>query len=157
MQQIRFDDFEALEGAISEEFGPWGPEVEITQDMIQRFADLTGDHQWIHVDVEKARQGPFGGPIAHGFLTASVMPKLEPPWGHELVGFGTIVNYGCESFRFLAPVPAGSKLHARGRLVGVRQHKTGTLLTRELSIHVVGNEKPSLVYRGMLIYGPAAD
>ena len=70
MEQIKFDDVPALQAKVSEEFGPFGGELEVTQSMIDRFAELTGDRQWIHVDVERCRrESPFGGPIAHGFLT----------------------------------------------------------------------------------------
>jgi acyl dehydratase len=154
MQQIRFDDIPALRQAISEEFGPWGPQVEVTQAMINRFADLTADHQWIHVDVERARNGPFGGPVAHGLLTLALMPKIRPPQDFQVVGEGSRVHYGCESFRFLAPVPAGGTLRAHSRLRQVREHARGTLLTSELVVYVVGNERPSLVYNGMLLYQP---
>jgi acyl dehydratase len=154
MRQIRFDDIAALRGMISEEFGAWSPEVEVTQPTINRFADLTADHQWIHVDVERARTGPFGGTIAHGFLTLALMPKYKPPLSFEIVGESCRVNYGCESYRLLAPVLAGSRLRAHGRLMDVREHKHGTLLVRELVAYVVGNERPSLIYKGMLLYRP---
>ena len=74
---IPFDDIDAVNALASEEFGEWGDSIEVTQEMIQGFADLTGDHQWIHVDVERAKaESPFGGPIAHGFLTLSLLPQL---------------------------------------------------------------------------------
>ena len=82
MQEIRFDDIESLTAAVSDEYGDFGAEVEVTQEDIDAFAELTGDHQWIHVDVERAmRESPFGGPIAHGFLTLSLLPKVatRPP------------------------------------------------------------------------------
>ena len=75
MDEIRFDDIEALEARIGDEYGPWGPEVEISQERVNQFAELTGDHQWIHVDVERAKtQSPFGGPIVHGFFTLAMLP-----------------------------------------------------------------------------------
>ena len=78
MEEIRFDDVERLRGKISDDFGPWGSEVLISQEMIDRFADLTGDHQWIHVDVERCkRESPFRGTIAHGFLVLSLLPGLR--------------------------------------------------------------------------------
>ena len=111
MEEIQFDDIEALKGRISEEFGPWGPEVEVTQEMINQFADVTGDHQWIHVDVERAkRDSPFGGPIAHGFLTLSLLPGfLRPAATFAIVGFGNATNYGADKLRFISPVPAGRR------------------------------------------------
>ena len=88
------------------------------------------------------------------FLILALMPSYRPPLGFDVVGERSRVNYGCESYRFLAPVPAGSSLHARGRLVDVREHAHGTLLVQELQVHVVGSDKPSLVYTGMLLYRP---
>ena len=78
MEDIRFDDIAALKSKISDTFGDWSDPIEVTQDMINRFAELTGDHQWIHVDVERAkRESPFGGTIAHGFLTLSLLPAMR--------------------------------------------------------------------------------
>jgi acyl dehydratase len=155
MGEIRFDDIEGLRSMISEEFGPWGQEVEVTQKMIDAFADLTGDKQWIHVDVERAkREGPFGTTIAHGFLTLGLLARLRPPSGFTVGGHGGVLNYGSDGLRFLAPVPAENKIHARQRLADVRSKENGTLLVSEMSVHVVGKEKPSLIYKGMILYQP---
>ena len=94
MQDIRFDDIEGLRAKVSEEFGPWGPPVEVTQAMIDKFAELTGDQQWIHVDVERAkRESPFKGTIAHGFLTLSLLPVLRSGSDYKVIcvpfGFGS--------------------------------------------------------------------
>jgi hypothetical protein len=79
VEDIRFDDLDQLKSKISDQFGGWSEPVEITQAMINQFAELTGDHQWIHVDVERAkRESPFKGPIAHGFLTLSMLPATRP-------------------------------------------------------------------------------
>jgi hypothetical protein len=147
--EIRFDDLDGLRSQISVDYGDWGPAVEVSQAMIDRFADLTGDHQWIHVDIEKARKGPFGTPIAHGFLTIALMPAYFPSFGFDIAGAATIINYGSESYRFLAPVPAGRRVHARGRVVDAREHRLGTLLIRELDVAVVDSPKSSLVYTAM--------
>lgn len=152
--EIRFDDLDALRSHCGGELGEPGPTVAVTQAMIDQFADLTDDHQWIHVDVERAASGPFGGPIAHGMLTVAMMPKYRPSLAFDVVGESARVNYGCESFRFLAPVPAGATLQARCRLVDVREHAHGTLLVQELMVSVVGNDRPSLVYTGLLLYRP---
>jgi acyl dehydratase len=152
--EFQFDDVEALNAAASEEFGEWGREVEVTQEMINTFAELTGDRQWIHIDVERAKKdSPFGGPIAHGFLTLALVPVLNP-MDIKIVGHGNATNYGAGGLRFLAPVPAGSTVHARTRLVGAEARKNGTLLTTELAIHVVGNDKPSLLYNMQILYMP---
>jgi len=155
-REVRFDDIAALKALVSTEFGAWGAELEVTQDMIQRFADLTGDQQWIHVDVERARrESPFGGPIAHGFLTLGLLARLRAPLPFQLTGHKNVTNYGAESLRFLAPVPAGGRLHAHARLADVQTRPAGTLVTIETAVHVIGSEKPSLVYKGLVLYqGP---
>ena len=150
---IRFDDLEAINALVSDEFGEFGDKIEVTQDMIQGFADLTGDHQWIHVDVERSqKESPFGGPIAHGFLTLSLLPKLSKTAGVAVTGHTNAVNYGAESLRFLAPVPSGSKVAARSRLLRAEPKSGGTLVTTEFEIRVVGAEKPALVYRMQVLY-----
>ena len=150
---IRFDDLDAINALASEEFGEFGDAIEVTQAMIQGFADLTGDHQWIHVDVERCqKESPFGGPIAHGFLTLSLLPSLSKTAGVALSGQTNAVNYGAEGLRFLSPVPAGSKLHARARVVGAVAKSGGTLLTTEFEIRVVDAEKPAILYKMQVLY-----
>jgi acyl dehydratase len=159
MEEIAFDDIPALQKRISEEWGDWGNEIEVSQQMINGFAELTGDHQWIHVDVERCKkESPFGGPIAHGFLTLSLLPRLgrsdgERKWG--IVGYANAVNYGAEKLRFLSPVPAGAKIHSHSRLVDVQETPKGTRVVNEVAVHVVGSERPALLYRSILLYqGP---
>ena len=154
MTEYRFDDIDSLTAAVSPEFGDWGPEILVTQDMINGFAELTGDRQWIHIDVERAKkESPFGGPIAHGFLTLALVPKLNPASVH-IVGHGNATNYGSEGLRFLAPVPAGSKIHAHDRLISAVARPNGTLITTEIAVHVIGAEKPSLLYKMQILYMP---
>jgi acyl dehydratase len=152
--EIRFDDLDAINAAASEEFGPFGESVHVSQEKIDTFAELTDDHQWIHTDVERCKtESPFGGPIAHGFLTLSLMPPMmRTVPGPTIVGHRAGVNYGAESLRFLAPVPAGSDIAARSRIVGAVERKNGTLVTSEAAIHVVGAEKPSVLYRLQVLY-----
>src|SRR5438105_11819722 len=139
MEQIRFDDIEQLRSKISDAFGPFGPELTVTQDMINRFAELTGDHQWIHVDVERAqRESPFKQTIAHGFLTLSLIPQLRAASDYQLVGFGNATNYGADKLRFVGPVPAGAKIHARARLVAAEGKPKGTQIATEINVHLVG-------------------
>ena len=159
MQKIKFDDIEALQAQVSEEFGPFGGELEVSQEMIDQFAELTGDHQWIHVDVERCKkESPFGGPIAHGFLTLSLLPRLggrsnaEPLYA--VVGYGNAVNYGSDKLRFLSPVPAGKSIHSRSRLAAVEAGPKGTRVEREIAVHVVGSERPALLYRMIVLYQP---
>ncbi|MEW6272271.1 MAG: MaoC family dehydratase [Thermodesulfobacteriota bacterium] len=155
MHEIRFDDVDALKAQIKEEYSPWGPSLQVTQQMINAFADLTGDHQWIHVDVERCkRESPFGGPIAHGFLTLSLLPKLRARSDFAIVGHGNAVNYGANKLRFLAPVPAGATLHARSRLINVEQKPKGTLVTQEIQVGIEGQEMPALLYEMVVLYNP---
>src|SRR5258707_7586073 len=120
MEDIRFYVIEKLRSKVSDSFGPFGPAVEIGQEMINKFADLTGDHQWIHVDVERAkRESPFRQTIAHGFLTLSLIPRLRAVADYQVVGYGNATNYGADKLRFVSPVPAGAKVHARSRLVAI--------------------------------------
>ena len=152
MEPTRFDDLDALNRLASAEFGAFGPPIEVTQQMIHAFAELTGDHQWIHVDVERAkRESPFGGPIAHGFLTLSLLPKLAAG-ASRVTGHTNAVNYGAESLRFLSPVPAGTKLHARNRVVRAEAKPGGMLLTVEWDIRVVDADKPAVLYRMQTLY-----
>jgi acyl dehydratase len=153
--EIRFDDVDALNAAASDEFGPWGPTIDVTQDMVDGFAALTGDHQWIHVDVERAqRESPFGGPIAHGFLTLSLIPNLEAS-SVRLTGQGSAANYGADRLRFLDPVPVPSQVRGRARLVSAEVRGPGTLITTEIEVRVVDTAKPALLYTMKTLYLPA--
>ena len=156
-QEVRFDDVEAIRRHVGEDYGPFGPEFEVTQEAIDRFAELTGDRQWIHVDVERARrESPFGGTIAHGFLTLSLLAGAAAPGplSYRLVGHGNAVNYGSDKLRFLSPVPAGAKVHSKSRLVAVEAGKRGTRVETESAVHVVGNERPAILYNGIFLYQP---
>src|SRR5262245_65248344 len=90
--------------------------VEVTQEMVNQFADATGDHQWIHVDVERAKAGPFGAPIAHGYLTLSLGPRLAPEI-YAVSGVSMGVHYGADRIRFPHPVPVGPKLRMGAKLL----------------------------------------
>lgn len=156
-QPVQFDDLERLQSFISTEFGNWGDTLEITQDMIWQFADLSGDHQWIHVDPERARRdGPFGAPVAHGMLIMSVLPRVIPQNAWQIAGHGAALNFGSDGLRFMAPVLAGMSIQARTRLAAVAQHPKGSLVTTETAVHVVGQEKPALLYRVQVLYMPRA-
>jgi acyl dehydratase len=131
------------------ELGPskW---LEITQDRIDRFADATDDHQWIHVDPERAAQGPFGTTIAHGYLTLSLLV----PFSYELLaveGTRMGINYGVNRVRFPAPVPVGSRLRARFRLENVTEVDGGVQVEANATVEREGQEKPvcaaELVFR----------
>ena len=155
MREIRFNDIEGLQSLVSDEYSAWGPEQQVTQQMINQFAELTGDHQWIHVDVERCkRESPFGGPIAHGFLTLSMLPKLRARTDYAITGAGNAVNYGADKLRFLAPVPAGAKLHARSRLISAEAKPKGTMIKQEVQVGIVGQEVPALIYEMIVLYNP---
>ena len=135
-----------VEGAKALAGQDWGTStwIEVTQEQVNTFADATGDHQWIHVDVERAKEGPFGGPIAHGFLTLSLIPVLYHDVVH-LEGFPMAVNYGLNKVRFPSPVPVGSKLRAQVRNVSVEDVKGGVQVTNQITIEIEGGAKPVCV------------
>ncbi|HMJ77044.1 MAG TPA: MaoC family dehydratase [Iamia sp.] len=119
--------------------------VEVTQEQVNTFAEATGDHQWIHVDPERAKkESPFGGPIAHGYLTLSLGPTLAPQI-MRVDGIKMGVNYGCEKVRFPAPVPVGSKLRLGAALDAVEDIPGGAQVSMTFTFEVEGAPKPSCV------------
>jgi acyl dehydratase len=118
--------------------------VEVSQDRIDTFADATGDHQWIHVDPTRAASGPFGGTIAHGYLTLSL---VVPLFGEllELRGGAMTLNYGLNKVRFPAPVPAGSRIRLHGHVLAVTELPGGAELTIDFIVEVEGSAKPACV------------
>jgi acyl dehydratase len=130
-------------GLVGRHLGHSGWRV-ITQDQVNLFADPTGDHQWIHVDPERAKDGPFGGAIAHGYLTLSLAPSLL---GEVLTveGMSMGVNYGCNKVRFPSPVPVGAKLRLGVEVATVEDVKGGVQVCLDLTFEVEGAEKPSCV------------
>jgi acyl dehydratase len=114
----------------------------ITQEQVNLFAEATGDHQWIHIDVEKAKAGPFGGPIAHGFLTLSLLPKFFAS-AMEIHGTRMGVNYGLNKVRFTSPVPVGSRLRARMTLLACEPiENDGVQMTWKVAVEREGSDKP---------------
>ena len=116
----------------------------VTQEEINQFADATGDHQWIHVDVERARSSPFGGTIAHGYYTLSLAPRFSYAM-FSFSGFAFGVNYGLNRVRFPAPMPVGERVRMRARLLAVDEVPGGAQLTTELTFEREGGEKPVCV------------
>ena len=138
-----FSSFEEIEKAAGEEIGTsdW---FEIDQERVDKFADATGDHQWIHVDVEKAKDGPFGGTIAHGYLTLSLVPWL----GSKIFEFetpGAKLNYGLNKVRFPNPVPVGSRVRARVTIGGATDVSAGKQVTLKYVIEIEDQDKPACV------------
>ncbi|MEP6977435.1 MAG: MaoC family dehydratase [Thermoleophilia bacterium] len=139
---------EELEGTGERELGPsaWHP---VEQRSIDLFAEATGDHQWIHVDPEAAAAGPFGGTIAHGYLSLSMLPMLMSEV-LSVVGARMGVNYGIERVRFTAPVPTGSDVRLHAKLLSGERRGEGVLYRVGVQIEIRGAEKPALV--GEVLY-----
>jgi acyl dehydratase len=139
-----FSGLDDLKSKVGEHLG-YSAYQEVTQERVNQFAEATGDHQWIHVDVERAKAGPFGGPIAHGFLTLSMAPDLL----HEVFlvqGARMGVNYGLNKVRFPSPVPVGAKLRAGALLKQVEDiGADGAQLVIEATFEVDGASKPACV------------
>ncbi|MFE0473702.1 MULTISPECIES: MaoC family dehydratase [Streptomyces] len=122
--------------------------IEVTQQRIDTFADATGDHQWIHVDPERAKEGPFGAPIAHGYLTLSLFIPLFTEL-LDVRGVTTKVNYGLNKVRFPSPVKAGSRIRLTARLAEVEDVPGGVQITVEGTIEIEGGAKPAAVLQSL--------
>ncbi|WP_445257144.1 MaoC family dehydratase [Nocardioides aurantiacus] len=138
-----FSTFEEIESATGEEVGTteW---VEITQERVDQFADATGDHQWIHVDVERAKDGPFGGTIAHGYLTLSLIPWLSAQV-IDLQTSGAKLNYGVNKVRFPHPVRVGSRVRLVATVGSITEVPAGRQLTLKYVVEIEGQDKPACV------------
>lgn len=123
----------------------------VDQERIRAFADATGDHQWIHVDIERAAAGPFGSTIAHGYLTLSLIPYLS---GGLLAveSVAMAVNYGLDRVRFLQPVKAGSRVRARVEVVSAEESRQGWRVGSKTTIEIDGEETPALVAETIALY-----
>jgi len=138
-----FESLDAFVAVVGEEIGvsDWH---EIDQAQVDAFADVTGDHQWIHVDRERAGDGPWGTTIAHGFLTLSLLPALlGTVW--RVDGVPTVVNYGVDRVRFTTTVPTGSRVRARASLLAVEEHTLGHRCRVEVVVEIDGGDKPACV------------
>jgi acyl dehydratase len=122
---------------------------EVTQEAIDAFADVTGDHQWIHVDRERAKDTPFGGTIAHGYYTLALAPMLTGQV-MALDGFAMVINYGANRVRFPAPVPVGSRVRVTVKVADLEDTPGGAQLTLELTFEVDGGEKPVCVAQTLM-------
>ncbi|WSQ13432.1 MaoC family dehydratase [Streptomyces sp. NBC_01231] len=122
--------------------------IEVTQERINTFADATGDHQWIHVDPERAKEGPFGAPIAHGYLTLSLFIPLFTEL-LDVEGVSTKVNYGLNKVRFPSPVKVGSKIRLVGKLASVEDVPGGVQITVDGTIEIEGAAKPAAVLQSL--------
>ncbi len=143
-------NIESLKDLVDQPLGETEWEV-VSQDRIQQFADATGDHQWIHIDVDRARrESPFEGPIAHGYLTLSLVPKLLGDL-LEIEQLGNVVNSGIEKLRLTSPVPAGARVRLRATIKSYRGLPTGgARVAFGVAVDVEGAKKPAL--HGTLVY-----
>jgi len=136
----RFETIAELEPLVGQEIATseW---ITVTQERIQLFADATGDHQWIHLDRERAAAGPFGTTIAHGFFTLSLLPEMSAS-AFEVRGTRMGVNYGLNKVRFPAPVPSGSRVRGRFTLIGYEPLEGGAQITMQVTMEREGFDKP---------------
>jgi acyl dehydratase len=147
-----FTSLDDVADSVGEELGSsdW---LTIDQERVDRFAEATGDHQWIHVDVDRAKTGPFGGTIAHGYLTLSLVPML----GAQVFALetpGAKLNYGVNKVRFPAPVPVGSRIRAHGKVAGVADLPAGKQLTLGWTIEIEDHPKPGCVAETVVLLLP---
>ncbi|GGO12720.1 MaoC family dehydratase [Microbispora rosea subsp. aerata] len=126
---------------------------EITQERVNLFADATGDHQWIHVDPERAKDGPFGNTIAHGFLTLSLLPSLVGEL-YRVEGLRMAINYGLNKVRFPQPVPVGSRVRAGAEIADVKDAPSGSLVNLRVTIEAEGAGKPACVADTLTLFVP---
>lgn len=149
-----FADVGELKTAVGEVMGEseW---ITVSQEMIDRFADATGDHQWIHVDREKAKSSPFGTTIAHGFLTLSLIPRLLDKV-YRVDKVAARLNYGCNKVRFTQPVPSGGRIKARIRLAEVEETPKGVRITSEATVILDGSARPACIAELVAVVIPEA-
>ena len=144
MAQTTVTGVQGVQSLVGQHLG-YSDWVTITQEQVQQFADATGDQQWIHVDPERAKkESPFGGPIAHGYLTLSLIPALLPQIV-EIDGFRMGVNYGTEKVRFPAPVPVGSRVRAGAMLESATLFDGGVTMNMGVTVEIEGGTKPAMV------------
>ncbi len=131
--------------------GDW---LDIGQERISLFADVTEDHQWIHIDPERAATGPFGSTVAHGYLTLSLLPRLVSGLV-SIGGVDMIVNYGLDKVRFVTPVSVGSRVRAQTTIVAAEPGPRGTRLTSDVVVEIEGADKPAVVARSISLVVPS--
>jgi acyl dehydratase len=126
----------------------------VTQEMIDLFAEATGDRQWIHVDRERAKASPFGTTIAHGFLTLSLIPRLLDTI-YDVGKMDSRLNYGCNKIRFMAPVPSGGRIRLELKLLAIEDTPRGVRVTSEATVQLEGSERPACVAELVAVLIPA--
>ena len=146
---IDFKDKDALQSLVTSDFGDWSGSFTIEQQLISDFAEMTGDDMWMHVDEERcAKESPYGCTIAHGFLILSLLPKMpnEKSLIGDISGYSFMMNYGSDRLRFSGAVTVGSTIHSRSRIKAIEVTEKNTRITLEQHVHVVGEERPALIY-----------
>ena len=143
-----YDGIDGVKAAVGTHLG-YSDWIEITQERINLFAEATGDHQWIHVDVERAKQSPFGGTIAHGYLTMSLVPAVVTSIA-RFEGFSMAINYGCDKVRFVSPVPVDSRVRGGAEIESVTDVAGGIQVKFVVTIEIEGQEKPACVVEALL-------
>lgn len=142
-QPTVYDGIDAFEQRVGQHLGYSGW-LTVTQAAINLFADATGDHQWIHVDAQRAAEGPYGSTIAHGYLTLSLVPVLVQQI-YRVTGLAMQVNYGLDRIRFPAPVPVDSRIRAGAELLRVERDARGAKATVRVTVEIDGSERPACV------------
>ncbi|MFT5798955.1 MAG: acyl dehydratase [Candidatus Azotimanducaceae bacterium] len=150
--------FEKMGGMVGESLGTSSWQT-VTQEAVNEFANCTGDRQWIHIDVERAKkESPFGGPVAHGYLTLSLLSAMAMEIGVAPKGTAAALNYGLDKVRFLSPVLVGSKVRLHTKLVGFDRKDNGQYLMKtENSMEIEGADKPALLAESLAILVPGPD
>ena len=147
-----FHGVDELKAAVGQELGTsdW---LEVTQQQVNQFADATGDHQWIHVDTERAKTGPFGTTIAHGYLTLSLLPRLVAQI-YSIDGITMAINYGANKIRFVQPVSVGSRVRATSVLNAVKESAKGVQVVSTVTVEIDGEERPACVAETVTLIVP---
>lgn len=150
MAVTTFTDLRQIKEALGRHLG-YSAWLEVTQERVDRFAEATGDRQWIHVDVERARQGPFGAPIAHGYLTLA-LSNLFLPQIVEVRNISLGVNYGVDKVRFPHPVTVGRRIRGGAEIAAVRDVPGGVQVTMRITVEIDGEAKPACVIDALTRY-----
>lgn len=152
-RKVSCKDLPAMRSLVSQEWSGWSNDYLVSQQVIDQFAALSGDDYWIHTDPVRAKaESPFGTTIAHGMLVQALASRLRMPLDLEVVDFNNMVNYGSDRLRFATPVPSGCRIHGRCRIKAVEPVKAGVQMTMEIAIHVVGQDRPSVLNDQVILY-----
>ncbi|MEY3018827.1 MAG: hypothetical protein RL336_1962 [Pseudomonadota bacterium] len=153
MKIVSCQNIPAMQSLVSEQFSEFSAPVAITQQDIDAFAALSGDHYWLHTDPDRCRrESPFGTTIAHGLLIQAIQSRFTLPLDYQIEGYVSLRNYGCDKTRFVKPVPVGSELCMRARIAKVDTHNQGTLVTFDMHMHIKGDASPCFIQQLLTLY-----